>query len=180
VSLDDDIVSLNRAVQRRGKLVLEPVPRTLLKCLVQKAWEMMNDNNAYIWGINVTQDCLQHLHATYVSRKLGLVIGLLYGIRNRHIASLHAQQDALEDYERSLYFWHHDHAMLRFRMLAITSKYQTNPGGLQASMENRKEQHMKASRKLTRMWSEYVSMRDDGPTELMFKPIGPDPLSIRF
>ena len=74
----------------------------------------MPAEGAFLWGTNVGVSLLS-FPVDHVSKNLGLVIGPLYGIRNRRDPSLHATRDALEDNERAVLFWIRDGVVLRLR-----------------------------------------------------------------
>ena len=102
--------------------------------LVMWASRLMRAEGAFLWGINVGVNPLS-FPVDHVSRKLGLVIGPLYGIMNRHDPSLHATRDALEDTERTILFWIRDGVVLRFRSLAMGDE--GGEGGLKAAVPKR-------------------------------------------
>ena len=91
----------------------------------------MHDHGSLIWGLNVSANGF-YMKEGEVFCKWGLVIGSLFGTRNRHDDSLQASCSPLgqhEDVERSCRFIERDGIVLRFKSVAVVSVYQTMPGG---------------------------------------------------
>merc|ERR1712217_705795 len=93
----------------------------------------MRKRGAFIWGLATTiRQNRMSMWTDGVSSRNGEINGFLYGFINRHDEFLFPQfEDATEDAERSLRYFHRDKIMLRYRMYCCITRCWQEQGGLQ-------------------------------------------------
>eukprot|EP00397_Hematodinium_sp_SG-2012_P004298 GEMP01004309.1.p1 GENE.GEMP01004309.1~~GEMP01004309.1.p1 ORF type:complete len:977 (+),score=254.86 GEMP01004309.1:239-3169(+) len=132
VSLDDDLEQIwfKPSVDC---VKLDVLPAGGLQQIIYDAMGRMIDNNAYIWGFNVTSETnVRNIHPDGLSSRNGEINGFLYGFRNRHLEELKPKlSNAIEDAERSVRYFAKDGIILRYLMYVCSTKCYRNGGGLQ-------------------------------------------------
>ena len=185
VQVDDDVVNL-KVVRLSGggvKTKVTAKPGALHRC-VTFAERAMRAEGAFMRGCNPSANSF-FLKPGEVSRKNGLVLGSLFGCRNRHDATLQASLSTggqREDVERTLRHVVRDGRVVRLMFCAVTSRHTQNGGGMQAEHgrpEHRDAEARSVARQLARLWPNLgdVDAKDD--RKFRFKPVGPAPLVRR-
>eukprot|EP00746_Dinoflagellata_sp_MGD_P001205 gnl/MRDRNA2_/MRDRNA2_102244_c0_seq1.p1 gnl/MRDRNA2_/MRDRNA2_102244_c0~~gnl/MRDRNA2_/MRDRNA2_102244_c0_seq1.p1 ORF type:complete len:484 (-),score=67.95 gnl/MRDRNA2_/MRDRNA2_102244_c0_seq1:187-1638(-) len=167
VSLDDDVEEIYRVhVDSSRKLpqetepeishvkdwrlevqdyVIKPLRDGDFPKLIKDARRKMEKHGAYLWALNVSDNPF-FMRRRFVTKKLGLCNGFLWGCRNRHDVALHLKYgDGHEDVERSVRFFHMDGVLVRYREFCAKTKcfFKSkvgNAGGLQSSMTKKERQ----------------------------------------
>lgn len=163
VSLDDDVEQISWKF-RDGIThhVLRGLPPGCFERIIFEAHRSMREKNAYLWGVNTSQNP-RHMRHWGSSIRNGLVNGYLNGFICRPRLSkelLRSFADATEDSEFSVRHFAKDGIVLRYRMYAgVTSPYM-NRGGLQTKFEREGERITAEERSTARKAEERCGAMD--------------------
>lgn len=149
--------------------------------LVRRAGKDMRKHRVRLWGVNPSRnhwflkargDCIRERAATEgifqdFSTRLGLVYGAWFGFRVTHNPGFYTRSGRIkDDVERTLRYWHADHAVLRYVRYGADKKcfkpgqFSAKKGGISASSSQK--EHSKeaeaAVRGLVKQFGAYVRL----------------------
>ena len=148
VEMDDDIEGIkmlqidSNDKKNRKKWSLVNIPN--LDKVIQEAFNMSMELNAYIWGIYPIANA--YFMSPRVSSELKFIVGPMFGIINRKDRSLELTIDEKENVQRTLQYFVKDGVVLRLNNITVITKYYTNPGGMQTD-KGAKQQRLKDAQK---------------------------------
>jgi hypothetical protein len=160
ISMDDDIERLERKVGD----VFQPI--TDLTDTIQQNYQLMLEENRFIWGIYPVHNVF--FIRTPIHTDLKFIIGVCYGFINRRIM-LDIEYESKEDVENSLLHYLKDGGVLRVNTIVVKTKFNA-VGGLG------KERHEANKAAAEALHAKYPTLtkifqRKNGTYEIRFKKL---------
>ena len=160
VQMDDDIegvkmLVVNKKDEKNRKLwKLEDVPN--LHQLIIDTFKMSIKMSAFLWGIYPIAN--PYFMSPKVTSELKFIVGPMFGIINRKDGSLKLTIDEKENVERTLQYFMKDKAVLRLNNVTVITKYYTNPGGMQADKDAKKNRMLDAEKSAQYLHKKYPDL----------------------
>jgi len=160
VQMDDDIegvkmLVVNKKDEKNRKLwQLEDVPN--LHQLIIDTFKMSIKLSAFLWGIYPIAN--PYFMSPKVTSELKFIVGPMFGIINRKDGSLKLSIDEKENVERTLQYFMKDKAVLRLNNVTVITKYYTNPGGMQADKDAKKNRMLDAEKSAQYLHKKYPDL----------------------
>ena len=131
ISLDDDIDWFDELAGTPENPFWKPIKS--FKKVIQKAYQVMKENNYHMWGIYPNRNAPYSSVMKPISLDLKFLIGHCFGFINQKVLT---HINYKEDYERSLEYAIMDGGVVRFNHICAKTKFGI-PGGVNKSSKER-------------------------------------------
>ena len=133
ISLDDDIEDIIFSNQE------QEIP---LNEFFTNAFDLCIKEEAFLWGMYPVGNPFYARRNKWYSTHLTFICGCFFGYINRHkledIKCVLTYNNAnMEDFERCIRYWYHDHKIIRFNTVCVKTKYFGNDGGGMGNLQSR-------------------------------------------
>tara|TARA_R110000823_G_scaffold130767_2_gene259066 strand:+ start:510 stop:1244 length:735 start_codon:yes stop_codon:yes gene_type:complete len=120
VLLDDDITEITQL----GNKKLNPIKD--FKLFVKDAFAECEEHNLYMWGVYPVDN--HYFMKNVITYDLRYIVGVLYGIINRHSKDLKLWVAEKEDFLKTLQYFVKDGGVVRYNYIGIKTKYYAEGG----------------------------------------------------
>ena len=128
VLIDDDCKMITKLGDKQLKRLSN------LDKFINDAFSLCEKKNLFIWGVYPVDN--HFFMSNKISYDLKYIVGVFYGIINRHDKDLQLTINDKEDYEKSIQYFKKDGGVIRFNYIGIKTKYYGD-GGLNTNPKAR-------------------------------------------